>query len=60
MLTKLNMSCPVIGVSQSPREDHADRSSIKRAIMKRACENADELSRYEDGFPAPGTVDPLA
>jgi hypothetical protein len=48
------------GVSQSPREDYADGSSIQRAMRKRAFENVDELSLYEDGFPAPGTVDPLA
>jgi hAT family C-terminal dimerisation region/BED zinc finger len=48
------------GVSQAPREDHATGSSIQRAMRKRARENVDELSLYEDGFPAAGTVDPLA
>jgi hypothetical protein len=46
-------------VSQSPREDYADAGSIQMTMRKRECENVDELSLYEDVFPAPGTVDPL-
>jgi hypothetical protein len=35
MFPKLNMPCPVKGVSQSPREDYADRSSIKSAMIEK-------------------------